>query len=37
VLGLAFTGTNDGINVSWGEGAPSDNLVIHFVEDIAAI
>jgi hypothetical protein len=35
VLGLAFVGTNDGVNVSWGTGAAGDCLVIHFVEDIA--
>jgi hypothetical protein len=35
VLGLAFVGTNDGVTVSWGSGNVGDNLVIHFVEDIA--
>jgi hypothetical protein len=35
VLGLAFVGTNDSIHASWGVGAASDNLVLHFVEDIA--
>jgi hypothetical protein len=34
-LNLAFNGTNDRVGVSWGDGSPSDNLVIHFVEDIA--
>ncbi len=33
VLGLAFVDTNDTVNVSWGAGAESDNLVMHFVED----
>jgi hypothetical protein len=32
---LAFVDTSDSISVSWGSGSNSDNLVIHFVEDIA--
>lgn len=35
VMGLAFTGTSDSVSVSWGTGNNSDNLVLHFVEDIA--
>jgi hypothetical protein len=35
VMGLAFVGTSDSISVSWGAGSKSDNLVLHFVEDIA--
>jgi hypothetical protein len=35
VMGLAFVGTRDGVNVSWGSGTASDNIVLHFVEDIA--
>ena len=35
VLGLAFVDTNDSVSVSWGAGAESDNLVMHFVEDIS--
>ena len=35
VFGLAFTGTSDSVNVSWGTSTDQDNLVIHFVEDIA--
>src|SRR5262249_54453789 len=35
VLGLAFDGTSDSVAVSWGTGSPNDNLVLHFVEDIA--
>jgi hypothetical protein len=35
VMGLAFTGTSDSVSVSWGTGSNSDNLVLHFVEDIA--
>jgi hypothetical protein len=30
----AFQGTPDGVSVSWGNGTPSDNLVVHFVPDI---
>jgi hypothetical protein len=29
----AFDGTSDGVDVSWGSGAQSDNLVVHFVAD----
>ena len=35
VLGLAFVDTSDSVSVSWGAGAESDNLVMHFVEDIS--
>ena len=35
VFGLAFVGTSDGVNVLWGTGGQGDNLVLHFVEDIA--
>jgi hypothetical protein len=35
VFGLAFVGTSDSVTVSWGQGDSGDNLVIHFVEDIA--
>ena len=35
VMGLAFVGTSDSVNVTWGAGGTSDNLVLHFVEDIA--
>ena len=35
VMGLAFVGTRDGIDVSWGVGSARDDLVLHFVEDIA--
>jgi hypothetical protein len=35
VMGLAFVGTRDSVNVSWGSSAASDDLVLHFVEDIA--
>jgi hypothetical protein len=35
VMGLAFVGTSDSISVSWGVGSVTDNLVLHFVEDIA--
>lgn len=35
VFGLAFDGTSDQVSVSWGSGDAADNLVIHFVEDIA--
>jgi hypothetical protein len=31
----AFDGTADKVTISWGAGTQSDNLVIHFVEDIA--
>lgn len=31
----AFAGTQDSVTVSWGGGTPQDNLVIHFVPDIA--
>jgi hypothetical protein len=34
VMGLAFVGTSDSINVSWGTASASDNFVLHFVEDI---
>jgi hypothetical protein len=34
-LGLAFVGTKDSVNVTWGTGTQSDNYVVHFVEDIA--
>jgi hypothetical protein len=30
----AFQGTPNGVSVSWGDGTPSDNLVVHFVPDI---
>jgi hypothetical protein len=29
----AFNGTRDGVNVQWGTGERTDNLVIHFVRD----
>ncbi len=35
VFGLAFVGTNDNISVAWGTGSAADNIVFHFVEDIA--
>src|SRR5829696_6401796 len=35
VFGLAFIGTSDSVSVSWAGGTDQDNLVIHFVEDIA--
>jgi hypothetical protein len=35
VMGLAFVGTRDSINVSWGSATVGDDLVLHFVEDIA--
>jgi hypothetical protein len=35
VMGLAFVGTSDGVAVCWGTGKAADNLVLHFVEDIA--
>lgn len=35
VMGLAFVGTSDSVSVSWGAGIASDNLVLHFVTDIA--
>ena len=35
VMGLAFVGTRDSISVSWGAGNAIDDLVLHFVEDIA--
>lgn len=34
-FGAAFDGTKDGVTVSWGAGATSDDLVFHFVEDVA--
>jgi len=36
ILGLAFVGTSDSIRVSWGAGSPGDDLVLHFVADIAS-
>jgi hypothetical protein len=30
-----FDGTSDSATVSWGTGDPSDNIVLHFVEDVA--
>lgn len=30
-----FAGTSDSVTVSWGSGADSDNLVVHFVPDRA--
>lgn len=35
VMGLAFVGTSNSVKVSWGAGTQGDNLVLHFVEDIA--
>ena len=35
VMGLAFDGTQNSIDVSWGTGTDKDHLVLHFVEDIA--
>ena len=35
VLGLAFVDTSDDVDVEWGSGANDDNLVIHFVDDVA--
>jgi hypothetical protein len=29
----AFEGTSDGVDVSWGTGADTDNYVVHFVPD----
>src|SRR4051812_35508468 len=31
----AFKGTPDAVTVSWGTASPSDNLILHFVEDAA--
>lgn len=31
----AFEGTTDSVSVSWGDGTKSDNLVVHFVLDLA--
>jgi hypothetical protein len=36
ILGSAFVGTSDSIRVSWGAGSAGDDLVIHFVADIAS-
>ena len=35
VMGLAFVGTSDSLTITWGTGSASDNLVLHFVTDIA--
>jgi hypothetical protein len=31
-----FSGTSDKVTVAWGKGAPSDNLILHFVQDVAS-
>jgi len=36
IFGLAFVGTSDSIRVLWGAGSAADNLVLHFVADIAS-
>ncbi len=35
VMGLAFVGTQDGISAAWGTANANDDLVLHFVEDVA--
>jgi hypothetical protein len=32
VLGLAFVGTSNSVNVAWGNGTQADSYVIHFVQ-----